>query len=1333
MRSVLGRTGWLATGAIAVMAAAQWLRTPSVPYLVASVVATAVTLGLSLRFGVRRRWSVGFVAAMSAFAIAAAIAQRSIARIDRAWDTYRAEIELGAAERLERALLSTASSLGEAARAAVTAPSDPAAAFSALSRLVDVSRGERGVVLYRAGRPLAWAGSSRVAADTLTARLGAAFTPFYLTLYATATSGDRRAVATALIHADPPADRLARALDAIVARESGVRGYEYQRTPEASPGFRMFASRSDTLFAARPSPITASAARLRAVEAATRRGAVLLALAVAFLLVGAWARPSPFGQRALAVSTAVGALALVPLNPTFSSVTRLFDPVVYLAPLGGPLTASVGALMLTSGLVLLGLLAVLRSAARLPSRWLALLAVLAIAALGPFLLRDLARGISPPPWGVTSALWLAWEVALFLAGVAILLAGVSAGQALLGQNRGVPPFIAPTFAAIAALIAPLLWDAPGRWPGWYPALWILSIGSLALSRRSRGFLITAAIVAACGAATLVWGTVARKRVELAERDVAGLSAPDPAAQDLLGRMSRELEQGSPPVSRADLLDRYVRSDLDDAGYAAELTTWSWSEDAGLRPTASLVLSEFRQEVSEVADVVAEARRTGAAVTRAARGASGAHLILAVPHGIGRLTSVTVPPRTRLIRDDPFSALIGLAPPATAEPPYSLTLAPNAVQNGTARAGRWQRIGDELHGDWNIAAAGGPTRVHVEVELRSPAALIQRGVLIVLLDVVIVTVIWTLNAAADGGLARWASARVGRWAASYRARLTFALFGFFVVPAVVFAVWSYQRLRSDDRQSRDLLVRETLRAFTASRRFDQLEDEEERLGAPLFLYADGELRATSDSLYDQIAPLGRFLPKDIALTVSLGDEVASSARENVGGVPTLVGYRAAATGSISPRIVVATPARTDELALDRQRRDLGILVLFATAAGALAALWLSGSTARTLARPIDALRRAALAIAEGEREPRLADRPLLEFGPVFAAFRDMAADLSASRTALEEAQRRTAAVLRNVASGVVAVAPELDVTLANPQAEALLGKPLRPRTPLESVAAAEITERVRAFLANERGNDEEEFDLELHGRQIHSRLTRLGRGAGAVLTLDDVTELARAQRVLAWGEMARQVAHEIKNPLTPIRLGVQHLKRAYRDGRVDYDRVLEQNVGRILSEIDRLDEIARAFSRYGTAPAERPAGSAIDVAAIVRDVVDLERMGEGEVAWHVAGADDRAVAIASGDELREVLLNVLENARLAKARHVDIDIVRADGRVEIVVGDDGVGIPDEVLPKIFEPHFSTRTSGSGLGLAISRSLVDAWGGAITVSSTRGAGTRVVIALAAAASG
>jgi signal transduction histidine kinase len=1340
VRSAWNRAAWLLTGGLAVVAAALWLRTPSVPYLVVCAAATAITLAVGFGVGAPRRWLVAFAAGMAAFVASAAVAERSAARIEQEWDAYRAEVEAGAAARLQGALVATAADLSAAATRALEAPDDPAGAFEFLERSAN-GAGERGVVLYRHGRPFAWAGQMRVSPDTLSGRLGASFTAFYLTLHATAERGDSRAVATALVHADPPADRLTRPLDARVARAAGVRGYDYQLAVDSgpAPGLTMLSSGTDTLFGFRPSPITPSEARLRAVEEATRRGAVVLAIAVALLLVGAWSRPSSLTERLVALASALATVALVPLNPTFSSVTRMFDPVVYLAPLGGALTASVGALMLTSGLVLLGLLTVLRSSVRLRSRWIALIVVLVIAALGPFLLRDLARGISPPPWGVTASLWLAWEVALFLAGVAILLAGVSAGQAVLGRRRGLSPAIAPTFAGVAAFGAPLLWDAPGSWPEWYPALWILAIGSLALSRRARGFVLTAAVVAACGATTLVWGTVAKKRVELAERDVAGLSRPDSAALDLLARMARELEHGDVPNDRAELLERYVRSDLDDAGYPAELTAWGTNESGELQPAASLVLSELQQDLAEVTSVVAEARRAGTAVTRPGRGAAGVHLVLAVPHGLDRVTSVTVAPRTRLIRDDPFSALIGLAPPAAAEPPYSLTLAPEPLDDAqSARRGRWQRIGDELHGDWLIAASRGPTRVHVEVELRSPAALIQRGVLVVLFDLVLITLIWTLNAAADGGLVRWASARVGRWVESYRARLTFSSFGFFIVPAIVFAVWSYQRLRSDDRQSRELLVRETLRAFATSRRFDQLAEEEERLGSPIFLYADGQLRAASDSLYDEIAPLGRFLPKDVGLNVSLGDEVTQSARQELGGVPTLVGYRAAPMGGRgSPRLVAAAPARGDELALDRQRRDLGILVLFATAGGALAALWLSGIAARTFSRPIGTLQRAAMAIAAGEREPDLAEKPLAEFRPVFSAFRKMAADLSASRTALEEAQRRTAAVLRNVASGVIAVGADLGIVLANPQADALLGRSLPPGTRLADVAALELVARVRAFLegdspelAGQRPSDEEEFDLELHGRQIHGRLARLPRGAGAVLTLDDVTELARAQRVLAWGEMARQVAHEIKNPLTPIRLGVQHLKRAHRDGRVDYDRVLDQNVGRILAEIDRLDEIARAFSRYGTAPAERPPGQPIDVAAIVRDVAELERMGEGEVEWRIDGVDTPVIAFASGDELREVLLNVLENARLANATHVDVRVARDTDRVEIVVADDGHGIPDDVLPKIFEPHFSTRTSGSGLGLAISRSLLEAWGGEISVSSAWGKGTRVVIALAAA---
>jgi two-component system, NtrC family, nitrogen regulation sensor histidine kinase NtrY len=227
-------------------------------------------------------------------------------------------------------------------------------------------------------------------------------------------------------------------------------------------------------------------------------------------------------------------------------------------------------------------------------------------------------------------------------------------------------------------------------------------------------------------------------------------------------------------------------------------------------------------------------------------------------------------------------------------------------------------------------------------------------------------------------------------------------------------------------------------------------------------------------------------------------------------------------------------------------------------------------------------------------------------------------------------------------------------------------------------------------------------------------------------------------------MARQVAHEIKNPLTPIRLGVQHLQRARAAGRPDFDRILDQNAGRILAEIDRLDQIARAFSRYGSAPAERAPPEPTNISAVARDVVELERLGaSGGIRWELTGANDTIIAMARADELREVLLNVLENARLARGRRirVRVSVDRPSsfdrlasaagrdlaGRAMIAVDDDGEGIPTHVLPRIFEPHFSTRTSGSGLGLAVSRRIVDGWGGTISVQSEVGTGTRVSIVL------
>jgi two-component system nitrogen regulation sensor histidine kinase NtrY len=1310
--------------AAALLTAALWLRTPDVRYLAPAAIATVLAAVL-LRFVPRalRSFGAAVVFVLGAFCVAGAIAQRELGRIERDWSAYRSERVARGAQRLDVTLDSVEAALSRRARTALDAAEDTSRAFAHLERLVP-EEGAQTVALYRAGRPLAWAGRARVRTDSVAGAGGVIFTPFYVTLYAAAERGERRAVASALVHAEAPADRLAHAVDERLAARSGLHGFQFAlpTVRELSESMPYIGRGGDTLFRVRPLVPAQGEAALISLDRARERGAIMLAVALVLFLAASWARLRVLTWRLGTLGVALTCLGLAPLG-TFSSDTPLFDPTVYSAQLGGPFTASVGALALSSAILLLALLTVVRARARASWRPAAMVIVAVVMTLGPFLLRDLSRGVTVPASGITLGLWLAWQVALFLAAAALLLGAAAAGGAVLGATRGLHPAIAPVLAGLAALIGPVVWDAPGRWPGWYPILWIGAIGALALTRRHVAFIVTAATVAAFGAATLTWGAGVRGRVALANDDVGDLAAPDPYPVALLERLADSIEAGPPPLTEAELLRRFVRSDLSGAGYPVALS--SWLPDGF--PAAILSLTPADVDQREVGPVVTDARRRGARVVRLVPSVPGTNTILAVPHEGGTVTAVVVQPRTRLIPDDPFYVLLGLAPRERGEPPYSLALTEVDARTELPPAGetQWYRDVNELHGDRIVATPDGPARAHIEVELRSLDLLLQRGTLVVLFDLVLLLGLWTLSVTPGGAFGRWLRARRLRWSRSYRARLTVALFLFFVIPAGIFALWSYRRLQDEVRQSRELLVRETLRAGAGAEDLEQLEAIGDRLETPLFLYRDGALRRATAALHESLAAIGRFLPRDVHMALSLGGEVNASQTLDVGGISTLVGYRLAA-GPSGERDVLAAPARGGEALLEGRRRDLGVLVMFATVVGAFAALWLSGVAARSLAQPIGSLQSAALAIAGGDREPRLTGVPPEEFVPVFSAFRRMAADLGESRAALEETQRRIAAILRNVASGVIAVSRSLTVTLANPAADALLEHRIPPATRLQDIAPEALVSRVRLFFQHDA--DEEEFDATLGQRQLHVRLTRVTRGVGgAVITMDDVTDLARAQRVLAWGEMARQVAHEIKNPLTPIRLGVQHLRRARADARADFDEILDRNVARILAEIDRLDEIARSFSRYGTAPAERLPAQPTDVAAVVRDVVELERLGRDEIEWRATGADSPVLALASEDELREVLINLLENARLANARLVEMRVIVDGDRVRVDVSDDGHGIAPEVLPRIFEPHFSTRTSGSGLGLAISRQLLEGWGGTIEIEGAVGGGAIVRIAL------
>jgi signal transduction histidine kinase len=1320
-----------------------WLVRPSAAWPALAFVAAAAGAVLAWVRS-RRQLAALLVAAVGAVgATALWTTSVRLARVEREWEPDSTGVRWRMVEAAGRQLntdLADAVSLVRrlADESADLAFIDRATAFDRLGAMVQGDGPERGVVVVDPdGRPWAWAGRHRVA-PPLVAGLEARITPFYVVLVA-GRQGVRGGFAGAhvVLSADAAVPDREATLAARFGRATdvGLRFYPPGRGPYWAdvfdycvPACGSTAAMPDTLFSVRLEPPGQGPYKLTLLESGSRWAA-----ASAFLLLVVVVLLGQRLGRVLGLGVIGAALVATPAGSALPT-GRLFSPATYFADTLGPLSASAGALLATAVLVFLAG-AALWSRHR-PRRhvWIAG-ALLALGA--PLVLGRLAGGITPPAEGSDLGLFAQWQILVTVACAALL---VTAAALVKRSVAVIAPawvmLLAVAWAAGAAVVGLAVWAPDAGWPAWYLYLWLPAVALMLVPAPRARTLTALAAVAGTAAAVLTWGSVAHGRLLLAERDVSGLvQGSDAVAVGLLERFGTRLQDESVPRNAAELYARWRSTALEADRYPAVLAIWSPDDTL----SAYLSLASPGLPDTAVLHEGARAVRSGTARTvTPVPGIPGPNYVLSVPFPEGWAVTVGLGPRSRIMPATRVARFLRGERPIP--PPYSLSLSePLALEeviSGSAFA--WRREGWDVRGEMRVQLPDGWHHLHATVPLGSPAGLVLRGLLLLVVDLALLAVLWFAAEALAGRFDVPPVVRELLGRRSYRARLGLAFAVFFVVPTVGFAVWTATRLTAEARRSRDIMIRQTLMDASGTiREFagapgpvvnDELRDLGGRLDAALLLYRGGRLRQTSDPVLAEFGVVDQYLDPAVFRAMAEADELEVTLDQPVAGRPTRVGYRRLGGGRDEP-LVLASPRLLDSPDLVRGEQDLVFGLALVTLGGLVAAAGLASLAARALAKPVQALRSAAEEVRRGELpSPFAADAPG-EFAPVMAAFERMASDVHRSRAALEAQRQRTAAVLRNVATGVLALDGEFRVVTSNPRAEEVLGTGLAPGAAVADHTDVEwrpVWDWLRSVAEGREESEPREFGV--GDRQVRVQLAGLG-GEGWVVALDDVTDLARAVRVLAWGELARQIAHEIKNPLTPIRLGIQHLRRVYEAPRGDFAQTLDQTSRQILAEIERLDAIARAFSRFGAPPAGGEPLGPVDVVEVARDTAALYALGDTEGVQVVA--DGPVPAQARRDELKEVLINLVENARAARARSIAIEVGRARDGVAVLVRDDGRGIQTDDLPRVFEPKFSTTTSGAGLGLAICKRLVESWGGQIAVESETGRGTVVRLLLPVAA--
>jgi len=426
--------------------------------------------------------------------------------------------------------------------------------------------------------------------------------------------------------------------------------------------------------------------------------------------------------------------------------------------------------------------------------------------------------------------------------------------------------------------------------------------------------------------------------------------------------------------------------------------------------------------------------------------------------------------------------------------------------------------------------------------------------------------------------------------------------------------------------------------------------------------------------------------------------------------------------------------------------VALLVLFC-------AVWFGFYLAKTISIPIKELAEGTRRVAEGELSFSISPVADDEIGSLVASFNKMTKDLETSRQQLElsasmlkqqnieieEKRQHLEIVLKSVSAGVVTLDADGLISTMNKSAEKMLN--IKAEQVLSQSYKTllrgqylDLAQEIMGNLIPSRGNTVElPLKLIIEGRprsflvSVNALKDDTGRNMGVLIVFDDLTELEKGQRMAAWREVARRIAHEVKNPLTPITLSAQRLKRKY-SGQLN-EPVFEECTQTIIEHVDLIRNLVNEFSSFARFPSANP--KPCKLLPIIEETVALYKEGHPNIDFKINNSSDIPFLNLDRQQIKQALINLIDNAIAAIKEAGKITATVSHDpilkRVRLEIADDGEGISDEDKTRLFEPHFSTKKSGMGLGLTIVNSIIADHNGMINVQDNMPRGAKFVIEL------